>query len=94
MATNISKQQAVEAIKGMFELLPFGKRENGTSFFSEEEDKVSFWLDKRQYLRSEVIQKLTEYFADKNIVGGRCRVESLTLLWTIVHIENRTVSRE
>ena len=89
MATNISKQQAVEAIKGMFEILPFDKKENAKSFFSEKEGKVSFWFDKRQYLRFEVINKLTEYFADKNIVGGQCRVESLTILWTVVHIENR-----
>ena len=89
MAQNISKQQAVEAIKGMFELLPFDKKEDGKSFFTEKEDKVCFWFDKRQYLRFEVIDKLTEYFADKNIVGGQCRIESLTILWTVVHIENR-----
>lgn len=47
MATNISKQQAVEAIKGMFEILPFDKKENAKSFFSEKEGKVSFWFDKR-----------------------------------------------
>ena len=31
----------------------------------------------------------SDYFADKNIVGGQCRIESLTILWTVVHIENR-----
>lgn len=33
--------------------------------------------------------KLKEYFKDKTIKDGQCRVESITLLWTIFHIEDR-----
>lgn len=38
----------------------------------------------------EIIKKAFELkeFSER-IEGGQCRIESMTLLWTIVHIENR-----
>lgn len=86
---NISKEQAVEIIKGAFELLPFEKKEEGKSFYGESEGTASFFFDKRQYTRDEVIHKLVECFNGKNIVGGQCAIDSMTILYTRVRIENR-----
>ena len=86
---NITKQQAVEIIKNAFELKEFSEREEGKSFYGKDGETVSFVFDKRQYDRYTVIEKLKECFNGKNIEGGQCRIESMTLLWTIVHIENR-----
>ena len=86
----ITKQQAFDAIKEMFELSDFDKRENGKSFYSKKENgNVTFMFDKRQYTRDDVIGKLVEYFEDKIIVGGQVRVESMTFVWTTVLIEDR-----
>lgn len=86
---NITKQQAVEIIKNAFELKEFSEREEGKSFYGEDGETVTFLFDKRQYDRYTVIEKLKECFNGKNIEGGQCRIESMTLLWTIAHIENR-----
>lgn len=87
---NITKEEAVNGIKSLFELLPFDKKENGKSFYGVGSDwKATFYFDKRQYMRDEVIGKLVEYFRDKNILGGRCRISPIALLYTVVSIEDR-----
>lgn len=87
---NITKEEAVNGIKSLFELLPFDKREDGKSFYSAGSDgKVLFFFDKRQYVRDEVVSKLVDYFRGKNIVGGQCRISPITLLHTVVSIEDR-----
>ena len=86
----ITKQEAFDAIKGLFDFTEKGKKENGKSFFVEKENgDVTFMFDKRQYGRYEVINKLSEYFQDKNIAGGQVRIDNITLLWTSVYLENR-----
>jgi hypothetical protein len=95
----ISKQQAIEEIKSMFDVVPFSERKEGKSFFIVKEglsagkvdNDVEFWFDKRQYSRTEVVVKLTEYFNCKVITDGQCRIDGITLLWTTVTIENRKV---
>lgn len=88
----ISMQDAIDGIKGLFEVVPFGQHDGHKSFFSESEDgSVTFFFDKQQYLRGEVIERLVEYFKDKIIEGGQCRIDSITLVWTTVHIEKRGV---
>lgn len=85
--TGLSVQQALEEIKKIFDLLPFEKRQNGKSFYCPNgEDNCDLFFDKRQYERVEVIKKLAEFFNDKFIEGGGCVIESITFLWTIVHI--------
>ena len=87
---DITKEEAVNGIKSLFELLPFNKREDGKSFYGVDSDwKATFYFDKRQYMRYEVIDKLVEYFRGKNIVGGQCRISPITLLYTVVSIEDR-----
>nr|DAL62993.1 MAG TPA_asm: hypothetical protein [Caudoviricetes sp.] len=87
---NITKQQAVEIIKNAFELKEFSEREEGKSFYGKDGETVSFFFDKRQYDRYTVIEKLKECFKNKNIVEGQCRIENMTFLWTVAHVENRT----
>lgn len=87
---DITKEEAVNGIKSLFELLPFDKKEDGKSFYGIGSDwKATFYFDKRQYMRDEVIDKLVEHFRGKNIVGGRCRISPITLLYTVVSIEER-----
>ena len=86
---NIIKEQAVGIIKEAFELDSFQERKEGKSFYGEDSEDVSFFFDKRQYDRATVIEKLRECFKDKNIVEGQCRIDNITLLYTVVHIEPR-----
>ena len=79
MATQkITKQDAINAIIDIFKLK-----------YSVKEDNASFLIDKREFERFEVIDKLQEFFADKSIIDGQCRIDSLTFLYTSVKIENR-----
>lgn len=86
----ITKQEVFDAITSMFEFAEYGKHEDGKSFYHKKNnDNVTFMFDKRQYPRFEVLQKLTEYFRDKNIINGQLRVDSITMVWTAVYLENR-----
>lgn len=91
---DITIPEAVEIVKSCFDVLPFDERKDGKSFFSVDGNTTTFWLDKRQYFRGDIIQKLTEAFRGINIKGGQCRIEPLTLLWTNVHIEPRKYPQE
>ena len=86
----ITKQEAIDGIKGLFELTTWADKVDGKSFFAQQEgsDDADFFFDKRQYDRFEVISKLSEYFKDKVIIGGCCQIEPITLLWTLVHIKD------
>ena len=53
------------------------------------ENKGSFLIDKREYEREDVISMLRKYFENRVITGGQCRIEPITLLYTIFHIEDR-----
>lgn len=81
-------KEAVEAVKELFDVCPFDKREKGKSFYiSEKHGGVTFFLDKRQYWRGDIISKLSKYFQDKYITDGQCRIDCITLLWTNVYLE-------
>lgn len=51
------------------------------------ENNGCFLIDKREYERDVVISALRGYFADKVILNGQCRIEPITLLYTMFHIE-------
>lgn len=81
-------KEAVEAVKELFNVCPFDKRKEGKSFYiSEKHGGVTFFFDKRQYRRWDIISKLSEYFRDKYIIDGQCRIDNITLLWTNVYLE-------
>lgn len=76
----ITIEQAVEACRKMFKISEssLSKEENG-----------HFMIDKREFERGEVVGKLMDYFDGKNIIGGQCAVEPITLLWTVFVIGPR-----
>ena len=81
-------KEAVEAVKELFDVCPFDERKEGKSFYiSEKHGGVTFFFDKRQYWRGDIISKLSEYFQDKYITDGQCRIDNITLLWTNVYLE-------
>jgi len=47
----------------------------------------TFCINKNKFERYEVIDKLQEYFIDKNIAGGYCIVEPITFVFTVFKIE-------
>lgn len=83
----ITLQDAMEGVKSLFDVSAYGNRQEGKSYFVENSFGTTFYFDKRQYLRDDVIAKLSEYFNDKYIEGGQCRIDGITLLWTTVHLE-------
>lgn len=60
----------------------YRKRKEHLSWYSENEDSVSFFIDKNVTERGEVFEKLQEYFEERVIKGGYCTVSPITLLWT------------
>lgn len=53
------------------------------------ENKGSFFIDKREYEREDVISMLRKYFENRVITDGQCRIDPITLLYTMFHIEDR-----
>ena len=84
----ITRREAIEAIKGMFETNT-GQKDNVSSLVEEADDTATFMLDKRKYERGEIIGKLSEYFNDVNIMDGLCRIDGITFVFTTVKIEKR-----
>lgn len=60
----------------------FRKRKENLSWYSDNEDGVSFFIDKNVTERGEVIEKLQGYFEEKVIEGGYCALSPITLVWT------------
>ena len=91
--TDITRREAIEALKGMFET---NKRtDDNLSMMSEgEDDTATFWLDKKKYPREGIVDRLREYFKDKNIVDGLCRIDGITFVFTTVEIAKRSAWME
>ena len=95
MKTEITMQEAIDGVVGLFDILPWEHRMDEKSFYAIKDDGVaSFYFDKRQYTRDEVISRLVTYFNDKIITNGQCRIDNMTLVWTTVHIEPRNINQE
>lgn len=95
MKTEITMKEAIDGVFGLFDILPWENREDEKSFYTVKEDgTASFFFDKRQYMRDEVIERLVNYFNDKVITDGQCRIDAMTLVWTTVHIEPRNNNQE
>ena len=90
MKTTISRSQVISDLRDLFGLPAEGRemRDGGCSFCTvKENDTAEFFIDKKHFERYEVLQKLKEYFADKVIDGGWCRVDNITFVWTQFYIE-------
>lgn len=96
MKTEITMKDAVEGVKNMFDVVPFDNHGDEQSFYIEDKEcnTVSFYFDKLQYTREDVISRLVTYFNDKIITDGQCRIDAMTLVWTTVHIEPRNINQE
>ena len=83
----LTKQEAAEALKKLF-----GYEENRESrnvIVSGASDGSTTFMVNKQYLeREEVIGRLQDFFADKCIEKGQCRVEGVTFVWTTFVIED------
>ena len=77
----ISISEAIADIRKLFNI-------EGNSL-SINNDNGCFMIDKRECTRYETINRLQDYFTDKYIDGGQCRIEPITLLWTVFYIEKR-----
>ena len=84
----ITRREAIEAIKEMFETNT-GREDNVSRLFEEENDNATFMLDKRKYERGEIIEKLSEYFKNVSIIDGHCRIAGITFVFTTVKVEER-----
>lgn len=85
----ITKQQAISDLQKVFNTTSWEDRVEGRSFA----DKGDFFIDKREHTRQSVTEKLQAYFKDKTIIDGQCRLEGITLLWTMFHIEDRKTDK-
>lgn len=87
----MTRKEAIELIISNFDISE--EKIEGKSFYSmKEDDTATFYFDKRQYWRDEVISKLVDLFGNAKIVDGQCRIEPITLLWTVCYIEKRRES--
>ena len=84
----MTRREAIEAIKGMFETNT-GQVDNASRLIEKEKDTATFMLDKRKYERGEIIGKLSKLFKDVNITDGLCRLDGITFVFTTVKIEER-----
>lgn len=86
----ITRREAIDAIKGMFETNT-GEADNASTLIETENDTATFMLDKRKYERYEIIDKLSKFFDGVRILNGQCRIDSITFVFTNVSIEMRSV---
>lgn len=83
----ITKQEAVEALKELFDYK--NNKDNKNVMVSEKDGTTTFMVNKSFLERYEVVGKLQDFFSDKVIDGGQCRVDSITFVWTMFKIEDR-----
>lgn len=95
MATNkygkeiITKERAAHDLAELLDCLPFEQRVNGRNFYSGEPDKdgiYTLFIDKRQTNYHEALRITVEYFDDKVLEEGGCKVENCLVLFTLIRI--------
>ena len=88
---HLTKQETVEALKELFDY-ENNKESNNVIVVEEQSgDRTTFMVNKQYLERFEIIDKLKEFFADKIIDGGQCRIDNITFVFTSFFIENRSV---
>lgn len=89
----LTKQETIEALKQAFDYEAH-KDSREVMVTEKENGDATFMIDKRYMERFEVIDKLREFFADKFIDGGQCRVDNITFVFTAFFIEDRATKKE
>lgn len=87
----ITKQETIEALKKVFDYEDNKENKNVIVVENKEEDRTTFIVNKQYLERFEVIDRLQEFFADKVIDGGQCRIDNITFVFTVFFIENQGV---
>lgn len=94
MKKQITRIEAVNYIVDLFKLPEWKpgetKPESKLSFYSQKPDGTYvFMFDKREVVRTKVVEILQRYFSDKCLPDGDgCSIEGITILFTIVKIGN------
>ena len=88
---HLTKQETVEALKELFDYENNKENKNVLVVENKEENRTTFMVNKQYMERFEVIDKLKDFFADKVINEGQCRIENITFVYTIFFIEDRSV---
>ena len=84
----LTKKETIEALKEVFDYEAH-KESREVMVALKDNGDATFMVDKRYMECFEVIDKLQEFFADKYIDGGQCRVDNITFVWTSFYIEDR-----
>lgn len=88
---HLTKQETVEALKELFDYENNKESKNVLVVENKEEGRTTFMINKQHMERFEVIDKLQEFFADKVIDGGQCRIDNITFVFTAFFIENKSI---
>lgn len=88
---HLTKQETIEALKELFDYKNNKESKNVLVVENKEEGRTTFMVNKQHMERFEVINKLQEFFADKVIDGGQCRINNITFVFTAFFIEDRSV---
>lgn len=84
----MTRKEAIDGIVAAFNLTT--ERQDGKSFYvPKDDDCASFFFDKREITRDEVVNTLVRMFEHENIIDGQCRINAFTFVWTTVLIEKR-----
>ena len=95
MATNkygkeiITKERAARDLAELLGCLPFEQRVSGRNFYSGKPDKdgvYALFIDKRQTNYHEALRIAVEYFNDKVLEEGGCKIENCIVLFTMIRI--------
>ena len=78
-----TKQEVINDLKTIFPV------DGINVFVSEENGNATFNINKQYLERGAVIEKLMQYFNGLEIIGGQCRVDNITLVFTTFYIEDR-----
>ena len=70
----VTIEKTISDLKELF------KTENNE--FGTMQNEGNFYIQKKQFERYEVISMLQEYFSDKYIDGGYCRIGNITFVFT------------
>lgn len=86
----ITKEQALETIKKLFEFTKWEERtDKPFNFISEKDGVYSFGIDKRLVFRDEVVHRLYDAFSNADIEGYQIRISGIVLLYTMFYLEPR-----
>jgi hypothetical protein len=87
--TKVTLEQAAADISRMFSFDDKGIHDgNGRSFFDK--TKGEFYINKLDWERFQVLNMLQNYFADKYIDGGRCKVDPITMVFTTFSLKKKS----